>query len=105
MTTLAIRRSPGYGMRGSHPAGDYNPAGSATAYLSTITVPPESLLYGLVIEVGDPIVYDIAVVSDAGGAGALSIDTEGVPLISGPYGMYELTAVWTNQTTGIPVNL
>ena len=105
MTTMVIANSAGFGMRGSHPNGDYTPGGSATAYLSTITVPPESLVYGLAIEVGDPIVYDTAVTSDAGDAGALSIDTEGVPTISGPYGMYELTAVWTNQTTGIPVNL
>lgn len=105
MTTLAIANSPGFGMRGSHPDGDYVPAGTATAYLSTVNVPPESLVYGLAIEIGDPIQYNVVAISDTGDTGAITIDSEGVPTISGASGMYEIVATWTNQTTTIPVAL
>ena len=102
---LAIANSGIYGMRGSNPDGDYAPAGTLTVHLTTLDVPPESLVYGLSIEVGDPIEYAVSVTSDAGDAGSVSLDTEGVPTITGPYGMYEITATWTNQTTGTPVAL
>jgi hypothetical protein len=103
MTTLAIANSPGHGMRGSHPNGDYALPGQV--FLSSTDVPPESLVYGLATEVGDPIQYNVSAVSDSGDTGFVVIDAEGVPTITGPYGMYEVMATWTNQTTGLPVNL
>lgn len=103
MTTLAIRNSPGYGMRGSHPNGDFSAPGQAI--ISDINVPPESLLYGQTIEVGDPITYTVSAIKSGGGSGTLSIDSLGVPSIAGAYGTYGITATWTNQTTGIPVAL
>ena len=103
MTTLAIANSPGYGMRGSHPNGDFSAPGQAI--ISEIDVPPESLVYGLAIEVGDPIDYNLSAVSDSSDVGSVVIDSLGVPAITGPYGMYEVIATWTNQTTGVPVDL
>ena len=102
---LMIANSGIYGMRGSNPDGDYAPAGTLTVELTTLDVPPESLAYGLAIEVGDPIEYNVSVTSDSGDAGSVSLDTEGVPTVTGPYGMYDITATWTNQTTGTPVAL
>ena len=81
------------------------PAGTLTVHLTTLDVPPESLVYGLAIEVGDPIEYNVSATSDTGDIGSVSIDTEGVPTITGASGMYEIIATWTNQTTSIPVAL
>ena len=103
MTTLAIANSPGHGMLGSHPEGDYTLPGQV--FLSSTDVPPESLVYGLAIEVGDLIEYNVSAVSDSGDLGSVVIDSLGVPTIAGPVGMYEITATWTNQATGIPVEL
>ena len=103
MTVLSIRPSPGYGMRGSHPNGDF--AAPGQAIVSDINVPPESLLYGQTVEVGDPITYTVSAIKSGGGSGSLFIDSLGVPHITGAYGTYGITATWTNQTTGIPVSL
>ena len=103
MTTLAISNSTGFGMRGSHPNGDYTLPGQV--FVSSTDVPPESFLYGRTIEVGDTITYTTTTSRDAGGSGVVTIDSLGVPSIDGQYGMYDISATWTNQTSGIPIVL
>jgi len=78
------------------------PTGTATVYITSLTVPPESLMYGRTFEIGDPIVYDTSAVKDSGGYATVVIDSLGVPTLTGNYGMYEIVATWTNQTTNTP---
>ena len=76
MTTLAIANSPGHGMLGSHPEGDYALPGQV--FLSSTDIPPESLVYGHNIEVGDTITFTTTAL--AGGIQACCRSTLGVPV-------------------------
>ena len=78
------------------------PTGTATVNISSLTVPPESLMYGRTFEVNDPIDYNTNARKASGGYAAVSIDSLGVPTITGDYGIYDIVATWTNQTTTTP---
>ncbi|MCP5009869.1 MAG: hypothetical protein GY942_07825, partial [Aestuariibacter sp.] len=65
-------------------------SGSDTVLMSVATadVPPESLVYGKTVAINDPIVYNAPVTGDGVGSGTVSVDTLGVPTITGSYGTY-----------------
>ena len=67
--------------------------------LSSDTLPPESILYGYPVSVGEQVTYDPVVQKDGGGSGTVTFNSLMVPTITGQPGMYALTYEWDGRDT------
>ncbi len=65
-------------------------SGVVSMSVATADVPPESLVYGKTVAINDTISYNSSINGLGLGSGTVTVDTLGVPTVTGSYGAYPL---------------